>query len=786
MKVIDHLLKELRSTALYNPEVQVSPSCIIWTDSERQWESIVKRLQMELPELLILGSYDPDNRTGPAIWLRCAIADTIAELPMSGEQIPILYLPGVSRQDIRAVENCPESLKPIAELQYRGVIWSQVNSKDWTILAFLKTDQGGLGLDIAQDNDTKEAAILALNRLLDQEIELLKGKRLNKDYFNALLTGGDPIRDLLLWIDQGDTFKTSRDDNEWKAFIELIQSKFNFDPQKEGVLAGAAKLAEHEGPWSSVWERFCEAPKRYPNIPEQIRKCSPPNDTIFWHDADADLFGGWIQWNEEQEGKLSNELMALESIPAHEARKKLKQLEDQHGARRLLVWAELGESPLAEALKYLSMLAEHTEKSLAIGTTDELEKIYSEDGWKADDAALKALARVEKKEHFEAVSIAIRTIYLPWIEESARYLQKIVDAQKYPGGTISDSEKFEYQEGECVLFIDGLRFDSGKRLAKMLSRAGLDVVEKTKWTALPSVTATGKPAVAPVKNKIRGLDANEDFEPCVAETQKSLKGGYHLKKLLKDSNWKLLEKSDDGDGTGNAWCEFGDIDHEGHDRGWKLAKHLDSLLMEICDRIVALSNNGWKTIHIVTDHGWLLLPGGLPKTELPSALTSSKWGRCAAIKSGASTKERLFPWFWNPNVHFALADGISCFKAGEEYAHGGLSLQECLTLEMFVTAADGKSEAKSRVEFTDIVWKGLRCTIAVDDNKGGLTFDIRTAPGDSLSSIVVSSKPLKNNGTASVVVENEDLEGKNATLVLLDEKDNLIAQAETIIGGAKE
>ena len=62
--------------------------------------------------------------------------------------VPVLYLPGVGRQDLRAVESCPESLKPLAELQYLGVIWSQVNGKDWTILTFLKSDQDGLGVEL--------------------------------------------------------------------------------------------------------------------------------------------------------------------------------------------------------------------------------------------------------------------------------------------------------------------------------------------------------------------------------------------------------------------------------------------------------------------------------------------------------------------------------------------------------------------------------------------------------------------------------------------------------------
>ena len=50
--------------------------------------------------------------------------------------IPILYLPGVSRQELRAVAECPPALMPLAELQYRGAFWSQVNHKDWTVLAW--------------------------------------------------------------------------------------------------------------------------------------------------------------------------------------------------------------------------------------------------------------------------------------------------------------------------------------------------------------------------------------------------------------------------------------------------------------------------------------------------------------------------------------------------------------------------------------------------------------------------------------------------------------------------
>ena len=779
MRVLDHLVRAVRNAAVFNPEVQVAPSCILWPDRDRQWKAVIPVLQAELSELIILGDYVPEKRIGPAVWLRCAIAGQAPEVSLPEDRTPVLYLPGVSRQDLRAVESCPDRLKPLAELQYRGVIWSQINAKDWTILAFLKSDQGGLGLDVAQDNEAKSAMQLALYRLLDEEVALLKGKRLDKDYFNTLLTGGDPIRDLLQWLDRGDAFQASRGENEWQAFVEVCKSQLAFNPRNEGVLAGATRLANREGPWHAVWERFCEAPMRYPNIPAQIRRCEPPAFDLFTDETTA---GGWPQWNDDQENTLHREFIALAKAPAHKARAKIEALEQQHRGRRALVWAELGEAPLACALEHLAIIAEITKSGLAAGSADDLATGYRTQGWRVDDGVMGALAQVDGPADVRAVTIAIRSVYLPWVEESARHLQKLVDGATYPGGACLTAKTASYGSGDCVLFVDGLRFDAGKRLVECLEPCGFEISEEPTWTALPSVTATGKPAVTPVSERIRGKAGSIDFEPSVADTGQSLKGGYHLKKLLTDAGWTILDRSSNGDGQGMAWCEFGDIDHEGHDRGWKLAKHVDALILEIRDRIADLLAAGWKRVRVVTDHGWLLVPGGLPKIDLPSALVESKWGRCASLKPGASTEERLYPWYWNPNQYFALADGVSCFRKGEEYAHGGLSLQECLTLQLTVTSGESAGAAAS-VEFTDVVWKGLRCTVAVDGSFSGLSLDVRSQAGNPSSSVVVSVKPLKDNGTASVVVEDEDMEGREATVVLIDPNGSLVVQIATAIGG---
>jgi hypothetical protein len=117
-----------------------------------------------------------------------------------------------------------------------------------------------------------------------------------------------------------------------------------------------------------------------------------------------------------------------------------------------------------------------------------------------------------------------------------------------------------------------------------------------------------------------------------------------------------------------------------------------------------------------------------------------------------------------------------------EYAHGGLSLQECLTLALTVTAA--KAPVRRSVTLTDVGWKGMRCSIAVEGDTSGLTADIRTDAGRPESSLAVTPKPFKETGVVSLVVEEVDLAGMQAVIVVLDAEGALIAQTPTILGGS--
>src|SRR5690606_4289600 len=123
-------------------------------------------------------------------------------------------------------------------------------------------------------------------------------------------------------------------------------------------------------------------------------------------------------------------------------------------------------------------------------------------------------------------------------------------------------------------------------------------------------------------------------EPRVAADGKSL-SGHNFRKLLTEQGIQPLDKHETGDPKGRAWTEAGDLDHYGHEHGIRLARDLDVQLSQVVERVGELCQAGWSKVRIVTDHGWLLIPGGLPKSELAKHQAETRWGRCAVLKDTA-------------------------------------------------------------------------------------------------------------------------------------------------------
>lgn len=738
---LDSLIQSIGLASAFNQNTETRPAVVLWTDKDREWDGLLPLLRDSLPQLLTYGPFDPAKRQGPAIWLKCALAGTLPGLSLPATEVPIVYLPGVSRAELRAIEETAKELQPLAELQFRGTFWSQVNGKDWTLRAYLTSSNGGLQLDMAGDQKTLDACRSALPELAETIVGKLRGRRLEAPDFHNLLSQ-DPVKDLLVWMNAPEATEALWHEAHFQAFHQLCRGQFQFDPKKDGALVAADRLSDRMDAWEGVWERFCESPKLYPKIPDLICQATAGKTVDMFYDKST-----WPQYNTEKEGQLRVALVALEGLPRMEAAASIHSLETEHGPRRAWVWATLGQSPLAQALLPLAQLAEGQSHPLKGSTPEALAETFADGAWRVDDAALQALAAPMPSEDEKAIKAAVKTLYREWLEEAAGALQALVAKVGYPGNKAIPLQTSSLGPGDCAVFADGLRMDLGQRLRDALLAEGLNVELSWTWVAFPSVTATSKPAVSPIADLLTGTSDGKDFIPCLTDGNKALTTDRFHKELgargLQPLKGEVL-----GDPGQPGWTEYGDIDHYGHEHGWRLARHAQEQLLELQQRIQALLAHGWTRVKVVTDHGWLMLPGGLPKRELPASLTETRWSRCAMLKNGCQTELPRVPWFWNAGLEVASAPGAGVFKSGTEYAHGGLSPQECIVPVLVVTAAAAPA---STGKIVSVEWTRLRCRVKVEGAPAGCRLDLREKVADSGSSLADKVVPLKEDGTGGGV-----------------------------------
>ena len=320
MTLLEAVRTSLAHAARYNTGDVVAPAAVLWTDADGQWRPVVEQLRRLLPELLTLGEYANEKRTGPAIWLRCVIdpavrANEFPDLAWPNGTVPVIYMPGVSRQTLRAVEECPDALKPLVELQYRGAVWTQRNGKDWTVRAFLVSDDTGLGLDVAEDRLTLQAMQGALSQLAVTPAARLRGKRLEAEDFDRLMIGDTP-RDLLLWLGDPDGTRGQWDQGRWSAFRNRCSQDYAFDPETDGELVGGEKLGQRKDAWYGVWERFAESPALYPGVPNLLRHAMPRGELIFEKEP-------WPDENDAMEDALRAALLEVGTMKPADARQRL-------------------------------------------------------------------------------------------------------------------------------------------------------------------------------------------------------------------------------------------------------------------------------------------------------------------------------------------------------------------------------------------------------------------------------------------------------------------------------
>ncbi|MGI8483138.1 MAG: BREX-1 system phosphatase PglZ type B, partial [Thermomicrobiales bacterium] len=553
--VLDALLQSLATANRYNQDAEVSPLAILWPDGNQQWERVMPSLRDRLP-ILTLGDFDADARTGPAIWIRAELATR-----EPGDATPIIYLPGISKNVFRNVEDAPEIIQPLLYLQYRGSMFHQPNGKDWTIPAFLRNAQHGLDIKVDGSEATRTALVSAAPLLLQRRVSDLRNHPggIDADYLSTLLISDIPKR-ILQWINDPAATRTALDGAAWTAFSQQLRTKYRLDPERDGASEAARLLgsAEPGSYWVDVWNRFAESPASYTAIPAMLRGAKPGETGQRGLFGSAESHFHWPQDNEEEETSLRQALAQLVPNAVAAARATILDLDARHAPRRACVWATLEQSPLASALQHLAILARDTAVPFAAGDVQTMQDHYTASGWQIDIAALDALREVTTADDRTAIEHALDAIYTPWLWATAEKFQQAMSERKVS----SHPSPIAPPPGTCVLFADGLRYDLGARLTEMLRTAGHKTEISGTVGPLPGVTPSAKPAQSPVADL---LVAGPKLNVCVAPSG-SVMNQVTLKKLLAEKSWDFLTPGDAGapDGMTKAWTELGNIDSYGH------------------------------------------------------------------------------------------------------------------------------------------------------------------------------------------------------------------------------
>jgi hypothetical protein len=767
--IYDKVIQALKQAENHNSNLMVRPEVILWPDPENQWKDVIEILQQEMPQLILYGNYEPLKKQGPSIWLKCMVAKTLPEANWADGVIPIIYLPGVAKSDLRNVGEAGLDFQPLIEYQYTGTLFMQENGREWSILAFLENPINGLGIKVAKDNATKDALRKTLPSIF-QDKEVLANKNIiDADYLNNQLFP-DIIPTILKWMCKGDVLLNNMDAGKGEIFTNLCKSQYEFEPDHKNIKAIAEKLGSQKNSWKYVWQLYATAPHKYLEIEGLLRLAKPA-------DLGIGVFAlpdeSWPQINEQKEVALAQALTKVAKLDAVKALATLQDLEKEHSVRRNWVWFELGKSPMADALHYLVQMAAKSSETFSSSTIDAIKNYYTTYGYSVDQFMRKALAAVKSEKDKTIVKSIIHLFYQPWLENITNKFQKLVEQD----ASIFTSQNANVETESYVLFVDAFRYELAEEFCKRLEKYKLKVSLQADWSAIPSLTPTAKPNVSPIATTVSVQSGIAEFRPQLQNGKDLLTPVF--RDALKNADFKLVTNANDIQVDGKYWQEIGDIDTKGHEEQADMVKRIDELFEQVQEALEVAFERGINRIKIVTDHGWLLLPGGLPKTQLNAGLTETRWGRCALIKEGASSELLHLPWRWNPSIFIAYAPGISFFKVNEEYAHGGISIHECLVPALII---ENPNVLNIEAEVKFVKWVNLKCTINTNDVPDGYRVDIRTKYNDPKSSIVLSKSKLIQGNSVTLMVDDA-AEHQAATIVLMDENERILDKKPTTVCG---
>ena len=250
----------------------------------------------------------------------------------------------------------------------------------------------------------------------------------------------------------------------------------------------------------------------------------------------------------------------------------------------------------------------------------------------------------------------------------------------------------------AVMFVDALRYELGQELLEALEADGAgDRRQLTaRLAAIPTVTSIGMAALLPGGDR-RQVAYGDDWEVTIEESgnlrDKTARQQW-LRRQLDDVAFynldKLLRTPADRMPEAAVYLVFDTtldaVGETGSSQAWNT---FSSLLQSVKKGVHKLLALGVNEVHVVTDHGFLLLDevGEHEKVSVRDVPALAKKSRYLVGPHLGKTDQLRFPVPGSRNLAAWFPRGIGCFRTPGpyNYVHGGLSLQELVVPHLCLT-----------------------------------------------------------------------------------------------------
>ncbi len=725
--ILPALVGEFGSLFAREPRAGVA----LWFDEKREFERLLEPLATHLASLpgrpFALLRYDPAASHGQ-LWLKAQVHWTGRDLP-EGRRIGrhVLYLP-FAPERLTEPDEDGWAAEFLLEYAHTGVTWA-IDGKKPTLFSFLRK----LGLQLPDEQKEQR-------RLWEGGCDSLLARVAGKHAHQGAAFWGHPITaswaqaQVLGDVEQtlldvaGDpvaSWARLREQGLLDDLLARVRGQYGFaheahDPQ-EWVAAFALHLAQAE-----CYQAYAE-PADFPfqdRLPgaEQRGHCVQMLNRWLRDVSARDDYDRLIAAQEEEHnlGAWAQGRAGLSFGFPHLARHRWQTLyaEFRAAAGRKDAYLPL----LRDRREQLAREAEHQRASgqglagfdllrrlaelvLAceeacgrarqLTRAEDLAALYVEMAERVDRAHWRLCCDAHKQVELEEVVAVAERAYGEYLEAiNGAFFASIRERADFalagiPGVREGAAALWARPRPLAVVMIDALRYDCAIELRHRLRLPG-ECLEP--WLGcIPSRTWAGMSSLLPLEGVALQYQPTGGGEGRlrVAGTRRDLGDRKDRLALLQEKTGAVCKDIDEVDQAAKAPKSRADllvvyghrtIDDLGHASASVLVRYLNDEVARLERLVRKLHSWGYPEVHLVTDHGFVLVSDEVDVREVPSPAGQALLvkPRYAVLAAGAVVEAKTFPFPLDPSFRLAFPPGLACFRKDEDFTHGGLTLQEVI------------------------------------------------------------------------------------------------------------